>query len=69
MRYWRERAHLSRDSLAEKADISKTVLERWELGAHGPTVELAWRVADALGISIDEYVGRTKRETQWYEQN
>lgn len=64
MRYWREKAGLSRLKLALAADVRQETIERWEKGETGPTVELAWCVADVLGVSIDAYVGRVRVDTE-----
>lgn len=58
MRYWREKAGMSREALALEAGVCQETIERWETDKYGPTVALAGLVADVLGISIDVYVGR-----------
>lgn len=37
-------------------------LDGWENGRHGPTLAAAVAVADALHISLDEYVGHKIKE-------
>jgi len=53
---------LSQEKLARLADISTVTLVKIESGvAKEPTITTVTKIADALGISIDELVGRTKR--------
>ena len=54
----REARGYSRERLARKAGISQITILQWEHGMFSPTVELLWRVADALDISLDELIGR-----------
>lgn len=62
MRYCREAAGYTLERLSEASDIGISTLCNWESGRSSPTIALAMRVADALFISIDEYVGhKTKK--------
>ena len=54
----REDRGYSRERLARKAGISQITIFQWEHGKFSPTIELLWRVADALNISLDELIGR-----------
>ncbi len=49
----REAADLSRSAVARKAGMEPGALFRVENGS-APTFELVWRVAKALGVSLDE---------------
>lgn len=49
---------LTQDELAERADISRVMVSRYETGAVIPTVDVLIRIADALNISIDYLLGR-----------
>jgi transcriptional regulator with XRE-family HTH domain len=49
----REDADLSRSAVARKAGMEPGALFRVENGS-APTFELVWRVAKALGVSLDE---------------
>ena len=46
-------------SLAEAAGISRRTLEAWEQGKRTMLFEGAVKLADALGVSLDELAGRT----------
>jgi transcriptional regulator with XRE-family HTH domain len=53
---------LSQEKLARLADISTVTLVKIEASvAKEPTITTVAKVADALGTSIDELVGRNKK--------
>ena len=58
MRMWREKRGLSQCELAKLSGISQVTISALEIsrnsGGNLDTIEL---LADALGLSIDEYVG------------
>lgn len=56
MRNARKRAGISVETLAERSGVTAIAIRGWELGYSAPMVTTAMAVADALGISIDEYV-------------
>lgn len=50
---------LSQEKLARLADISNNTLIKIEIGmAKEPTITTVTKIANALGVSIDELVGR-----------
>ncbi|OGX18351.1 MAG: hypothetical protein A3K83_06330 [Omnitrophica WOR_2 bacterium RBG_13_44_8b] len=50
---------LSQEKLARSADISNATLVKIEAGvAKEPTITTVTKIADALGVSIDELVGK-----------
>lgn len=52
---WRaERGKMSQEKLSELTGISPTTLSKWENGKSSPTMKNLKKVADALGISIDD---------------
>lgn len=53
----RELRGWSREKLAAEAELSLATIQRLEAG-HFPRVEHLLRVADALGVSVDELLGR-----------
>ena len=58
MRKWRERAGLSQCELAELSGISQVTISALEIGRNsGGNLDTIELLADALGLSIDEYVG------------
>ncbi|HBW05527.1 MAG TPA: hypothetical protein DEF02_02910 [Clostridiales bacterium] len=47
--------------LAQKIGVTHAAISYWENGINIPNVKDCWLLADALGISIDELVGRDLR--------
>ena len=58
MRMHRERAGLSQPELARLSGISQVTISALEIGRNsGGNLDTIELLADALGLSIDEYVG------------
>jgi len=56
---FRKKRGISQDKLAKLADVTHTTLVKLESGANNnPTVKTLKKIADALGISLDELAGR-----------
>jgi transcriptional regulator with XRE-family HTH domain len=47
----------SLQDLAERSGVSKNTIYRLETGRSEPSITTVELLADALGISIDEYIG------------
>ncbi len=47
--------------LAQKIGVTHAAISYWENGINIPNVKDCWLLADALGITIDELVGRDLR--------
>lgn len=62
IRYNREYAGYTLEALSEASDVSVSALCNWERGTVSPTLANLCAVADALHISIDEYVGHKIKE-------
>lgn len=59
IRKLRKTRELSQEKLARLADISTVTLVKIEAGvAKEPTITTVTKIADALGVSIDELVGK-----------
>jgi transcriptional regulator with XRE-family HTH domain len=54
----REAAGITQLALAERAGLPLGTVRNWEQGLRIPRFDHAIRVADALGISLDELAGR-----------
>lgn len=55
----RKKKGLSQDKLAKLADVTHTTLVKLEAGANdNPTIKTLNKIADALGVSLDDLVGR-----------
>lgn len=53
IRFLREANNLTRDALAEMADISTKFLYEIEMGKKGFTVEILYKIAKSLDVSCD----------------
>lgn len=54
----RQAASLSLDALSRKAGVSKSMLSQIERGQANPTVAVVWRLANALGVSMGDLLGK-----------
>lgn len=54
LRFYRKKAGLSQERLAKAAGVHRVDVTRYEGGSVGPTFAVAWRLADALGISVSQ---------------
>lgn len=50
----RKKLNLSRQQLAERADVSREYIRKLEGGGYDPTVGTLQRIAKALGVSLTE---------------
>jgi transcriptional regulator with XRE-family HTH domain len=61
LRRRREAKKLSRWELAKKADVSPQTISDIELKGTNPRVDIAAKLAKALGTTIDDLMGKTRR--------
>jgi transcriptional regulator with XRE-family HTH domain len=54
----RRRAGLTQEGLARAAGVGTDAVRKWERGKRTPSFDMATRLADALGVSLDELAGR-----------
>ena len=64
MRNARIGANLTLRQLAEKAGVRFVTIGRIERGEHSGNIDTIERIADALKISIDEYVGHKTENSE-----
>ena len=58
MRMWREKRGLTQPELAKLSGISQVTISALEIGRNsGGNLDTIELLADALGLSMDEYVG------------
>jgi putative transcriptional regulator len=53
---------MTQQALAEKAGVSRQTIIAVEAGKYSPTLELAFRIADAFGVPITEVFGYKAKE-------
>lgn len=53
IRELRRRSGLSQEELAEKLDVSRQAVSKWELGSAVPTADKLVDIADFFGVSLD----------------
>lgn len=58
----RKQKKLSQADLAQRVGIHGNMLGRYERGEARPFVEMAAKIAEALGVSLDYLVGNTELE-------
>ncbi len=58
----RKEKKMSQQELADMAGIHPNVLGRYERGEASPSIEMASKLANALGVSLDYLVGNTDLE-------
>ena len=47
-------SEMTQQELAEKAEVSRQTILAVEAGKYSPSLELAFRIADAFGVTIGE---------------
>lgn len=55
-------AEMTQQQLAEKAGASRQTIIAIEAGKYSPSLELAFRIADAFGVKIDDAFTCTIKE-------
>jgi transcriptional regulator with XRE-family HTH domain len=59
---YRNKAHLSVHNMATKAAVDPKYLYKLEKGTSQPTLEIVFRLTDALDLDPREVVGKTRSE-------
>lgn len=59
---FRMEKHLSQEELAEKCNVSRQAVTKWEQEESTPTLEKLMLLADIFDVSLDELVGRVKND-------
>ena len=60
LREYRNKARLSVQKLSTEAEVDRKYLYQLEKGTSVPTLEVIFRLTDALALDCKEVVGRTK---------
>ncbi len=53
----RDKKNLSQTDLADKSNVSRVMIGKYERGEAAPSIEAAKKIADALEVSLDNLVG------------
>ena len=63
----RRKAGLSQEELAEKLDVSRQAVSRWEMGETMPDAQNLLLLSDIFGVTVD-YLLRDATETEQAEK-
>lgn len=61
--YWIEERGYMKKYIAKQLDITPTQLSNWISGKSSPTIEKAFKLADLLGVKVDELYERSDPDT------
>lgn len=50
----------SQTDLAKAVDVSRDIIGKYERGEHSPSIEIATKLAEALGVSVDYLLGKER---------
>ena len=56
----RDKNNFSQSDLAEKSNVSRVMIGKYERGEAIPSIDAAKKIADALNVSLDFLVGESK---------
>jgi transcriptional regulator with XRE-family HTH domain len=59
----RDKNNFSQSDLAEKSNVSRVMIGKYERGEAIPSIDAAKKIADALNVSLDFLVGESKNAT------
>ena len=68
LRQLRKEKGLSQDALGKLVDTKVTSISRWEVNKVLPNLEMAVKLADALGVSLDVLCGKKVNEVSKLEK-
>jgi transcriptional regulator with XRE-family HTH domain len=61
LRKAREAAELSQEELSFEAKLDRTYISQLENNKKSPTVDVLFRICDALGIAASEFIDRVEK--------
>ena len=61
----RKKQELSQEQLAEKLNVTRQTISKWELGETTPDIKQAKELSKIFDISLDELVGNSKKDIQY----
>jgi transcriptional regulator with XRE-family HTH domain len=60
----RKEKGFTQESIAQKLGVSAQAVSKWETGSSMPDISLLVSISEALGITIDELLGKEKEEVE-----
>ena len=64
LKEFRKKANLTQEELAEKINVSRQTIVKWESGESEPIISIAKNIAEIFGVTIEELVGTTSRNKE-----
>lgn len=64
LKEFRKKANLTQEELAEKINVSRQTIVKWESGESEPTISIAKNIAELFGVTVEEMVGITSRNKE-----
>lgn len=68
LKYLRKRKNISQNRLAELSKVNQTTITRWESNEMSPSIDNVNDVANALGVSVADLLGKDLSETEDYNE-
>ncbi len=64
LQIFRKQMNLTQEALAEKVDVARQTIVKWESGESAPDLKMAGRLAEALQVSLDDLVNASEGEVE-----
>ena len=64
LQIFRKQMSLTQEALAERVDVARQTVVKWESGESVPDLEMAGRIAEALQVSVDDLVNAQEGEVE-----
>ena len=61
---FRKQMDMTQETLAERVDVARQTIVKWESGESSPDLEMAGRIAEALQVSVDDLVNAQEGEVE-----
>lgn len=60
LRFYRERAHMTQQQLADALGVARTTVTMWETSPAMPPARMLVKLAQVLGVTVDELLVNRK---------
>jgi transcriptional regulator with XRE-family HTH domain len=60
----RKRRKLSKYAVAQSSGVSQSMVSLVERGLRNPTLELSLRIADGIGVDLEDIIRKARKTTQ-----